>query len=113
MFAFPARSMSQPEIAQKVEIMTRIALAIAALAASLCFAAAPSQAGQTGHAPWCSVQNLGFGEQEWDCSYPTAAACAPTVISGNRGFCNLNPYFAEERGYAPAPRHRRYHRYDR
>lgn len=91
--------------------MTRIALAIAALAATLCLAATSSQAGQTGNAPWCSVQNLGFGELQWDCSYATAAACAPTITAGNRGFCNINPYFAEERGYAPSPRYRR-HRHD-
>ena len=93
--------------------MTRIALAIAALAATLCFAAAPSQAGQYGNAPWCSVQYLGLGEQEWDCEYATAAACAPTVIAGNRGFCNRNPYVSEERPYAPAPRYRHHDRYYR
>ena len=105
--------MPSPEIAQKVEIMTRIALAIAALAAVLWFAAAPSQAGTYGNGPWCSVQNLGFGEFEWDCEYASAAACAPTVVAGNRGFCNRNPYFAEERAGAPAPRYRRHHRYYR
>jgi hypothetical protein len=93
--------------------MKRIALAIAALAAGLCFAAAPSQAGQVGHAPWCSVQMLGLGEQEWDCEYATAAACAPTVISGNRGFCNRNPYFAEEQALPPGPHYRRHHQYYR
>jgi hypothetical protein len=91
--------------------MTRIALAIAALAATVCFGATTSQAGQVGNAPWCSVQNLGFGEQEWDCTYATAAACAPTVTGGNRGFCNVNPYFAAENGPAPAPRYRHHHRY--
>ena len=63
--------------------MTRIVLAIAALAATLCFAATPGQAGQVGNAPWCSVQNLGMGEFMWDCEYATAAACAPTVIAGS------------------------------
>jgi len=91
--------------------MTRIALGLAALAAALCFATAPSQAGTYGNAPWCSVEYLGYGEQNWDCEYATAAACAPTVIAGNRGFCNRNPYFAEERGYGPAPRSRRHHGY--
>ena len=93
--------------------MTRIALAIAALAAGLCFAAAPSEAGQVGNAPWCSVQMLGYGEQEWDCEYATAAACAPTVISGNRGFCNLNPYFPQEQAPPPGPHYRRHHQYYR
>jgi hypothetical protein len=94
--------------------MTRIALAIAALAAALCFAAAaPSQAGTYGNAPWCSVQNLGMGEFEWDCEYASAAVCAPTVVAGNRGFCNPNPYFGEERAWAPAPHYRHHHRYYR
>lgn len=90
--------------------MTRIAFAVAALAASLCFAATPGQAGQYGNAPWCSVQNLGMGEFVWDCEYATAAACAPTVVAGNRGYCNQNPYFAEGRGLPPAPRYRHHHR---
>jgi len=93
--------------------MTRIALAIAALAATLCLAATTSQAGQVGNAPWCSVQNLGFGEQEWDCEYATAAACAPTVTAGNRGFCNVNPYLAEQQAPPPGPHHRRHRPYDR
>ncbi|MFZ3354692.1 MAG: DUF3551 domain-containing protein [Xanthobacteraceae bacterium] len=93
--------------------MTRIALAIAAFAAAVCFGMPSSQAGQTGNAPWCAVQNLGMGEVEWDCRYASAAACAPNVTGGNRGFCNLNPYFAAERGYAPAPRYRHHHRYYR
>ncbi len=93
--------------------MTRIALAIAAFAAAVCFGMPSSQAGQTGNAPWCAVQNLGMGEVEWDCRYASAAACAPTVTGGNRGFCNLNPYFAAEGGYAPAPRYRHHHKYYR
>jgi hypothetical protein len=91
--------------------MTRIALAAAALAAGLSFAAAPSQAGQVGNAPWCSVQNLGYGVQEWDCEYATAAACAPTVTGGNRGFCNLNPYVAEQPAVASPPYRRHHHPY--
>jgi hypothetical protein len=35
------------------------------------------------------------------------------VTGGNRGFCNLNPYFAAERGYAPAPHYRHHHKYYR
>jgi hypothetical protein len=93
--------------------MIRIALALAAVAAAAWFGMSSSQAGQTGNAPWCSVQNIGMGAMEWDCEYPTAAACAPSVTGGNRGFCNRNPYFAEERGYAPAPRYRHHHRYYR
>jgi Protein of unknown function (DUF3551) len=87
--------------------MTRIALAIAALAATVCFDMPSSQAGTYGDAPWCAVQNVGMGEIVWDCEYATAAACAPAVLGGNRGFCNRNPYFGQ------APRYRYYHRYYR
>jgi hypothetical protein len=79
--------------------MTRIALAIAPLATILCFVLSPSHAQAYGNAPWCAVRELGSGEVEWDCEYYSAAECAPTVIAGNRGFCNLNPYLA----YAPRP----------
>jgi hypothetical protein len=39
------------------------------------------------------VQNLGAGDVVWDCEFRTAEACAPHVIAGNRGFCNINPSF--------------------
>ena len=34
---------------------------------------------------------------EWDCEYGSIETCRPNVIAGNRGFCQLNPY------YSPAP----------
>jgi Protein of unknown function (DUF3551) len=83
----------------EVTIMTRIALAIAPLATILCFAVSPANAQTYGNAPWCAVRELGTGEVQWDCQYASAAECAPTVVAGNRGFCNVNPYLA----YAPAP----------
>jgi hypothetical protein len=83
--------------------MTRIALAIAPLATILCFALSPTHAQAYGNAPWCAVRELGSGEVEWDCEYYSAAECAPTVIAGNRGFCNLNPYLAYAPGPAPQP----------
>lgn len=88
--------------------MRRIALFIAAAAATLCFNAAPSRAATYGGAPWCAVRDLGSGNVEWDCEYGSAEECAPTVTGGNRGFCNVNPYFAG--AYRPVapwhPRHR-------
>jgi hypothetical protein len=36
----------------------------------------------------------------WDCRYSSFAQCRPNVLTGNRGFCNVNPYFA----YQPADR---------
>jgi hypothetical protein len=84
--------------------MTRIALLAAVTAAILCLNAQPSRA--YGNAPWCAVRNIGFGDVEWDCEYASAAECAPTVVAGNRGFCNENPNFV--RPYRPvAPWHPR------
>lgn len=47
----------------------------------------------SGDAPWCAVVEIGAGEVEWDCHYQTIEQCRPNVIAGNRGFCNLNPYY--------------------
>ena len=88
--------------------MTPIALALAAVAAAVCFGTSPSRAGTYGDAPWCAVQNLGMGDMEWDCEFASAAACAPAIVAGNRGFCNRNPYFvaAVPPGYPRPYRHR-------
>ena len=103
------------EMIVKVTIMIRIALAIAPLAAILCFTLSPAKAQTYGNAPWCAVRELGTGEVEWDCQYYSAAECAPTVVAGNRGFCNVNPYLpyrAEPGPQPPGPRHyRRHHRH--
>jgi hypothetical protein len=64
-----------------------------------------SHAGSFGNAPWCAVQNLGAGDVVWDCEFPSAEACAPHVIAGNRGFCNINPGFVPPHSATPA-RHR-------
>jgi hypothetical protein len=41
-------------------------------------------------APWCAVTKDG---DHWDCRYWSAAECQPNVVTGNRGWCNQNPYF--------------------
>ena len=42
----------------------------------------------------------------WDCQYNSFEACVPNVVSGNRGFCNVNPVFGL---YATKPTaHRKY-----
>jgi len=93
----------------RVEAMTRIALSIAALAALCCFDALSTKAKAYGDAPWCAVRSLGTGEVEWDCEYNSVDECAPTVIAGNRGFCNPNPYWV---GPPPAPvTHPRHYRH--
>lgn len=53
-----------------------------------------------GLAPWCAVIPMGPGDAYWDCQYPSIEACRPTIISGNRGFCNPNPRWPG--WYAPA-----------
>lgn len=91
--------------------MTRIALAIAPLTAIVFFTGAPANAQSYGNAPWCAVREIGTGEVQWDCEYSSAAECAPTVVAGNRGFCNLNPYLAYAPGPGPQPlRARPYYR---
>ena len=95
--------------------LTRIALTMAPVAALACFNVVPAAAQTYGNAPWCAVRDLGTGEIQWDCQYYSAAECAPTVISGNRGFCNVNPYLPYGAGPGPGPlppraRHSRRHR---
>ncbi|MGB6537527.1 MAG: DUF3551 domain-containing protein [Xanthobacteraceae bacterium] len=93
--------------------MIRIAMAVAASATIAFLNVSAARAQTYGNAPWCAVREMGSGEVQWDCNYSSATECAPTVTAGNRGTCNLNPYFA--RRYpdrpGPAPRHRHYHRH--
>jgi len=88
------------DTATGMKIMQRFALSHAAAAAILCLATPPSRAQTTGDAPWCAVTEQGAGWVVHDCQYWSAAECAPHVIAGDRGFCNLNPYF---QGAYPAP----------
>jgi hypothetical protein len=97
----------------KVTNMTRTALAIAPLTAILCFTLSPAQAQTYGNAPWCAVRDLGTGEIQWDCQYYSAAECAPTVVAGNRGFCNVNPYLPYAAGPRPQPPGARHHHHHR
>jgi hypothetical protein len=85
-----------------------LAIALAALGTAMVFHLPESHAATYGNAPWCAVTNSGGGDMEWDCEYQSAAQCAPEVIAGNRGFCNLNPAGPQ---YAPAPpvSHRKRH----
>jgi hypothetical protein len=77
--------------------MTRIISAAVLVIAVMALAPVPAQAG--GQAPWCAVINQGR-DSYWDCHYSTFEACYPTVLAGNRGFCNENPAYEG----APAPR---------
>lgn len=92
----------------------RLILSITGAAAALAVSVTAGSAGTFGNAPWCAVQNLGAGDVTWDCEFPSAAACAPYVLAGNRGFCNINPRWASAPPAGPGPGsgpywHHRYH----
>ncbi|MGH6671247.1 MAG: DUF3551 domain-containing protein [Xanthobacteraceae bacterium] len=72
----------------------RIGLAIAGLAIMICFDAPSSHAQIYGNAPWCAVMEIGAGEVQRDCDYDSLRDCTQSVIAGNRGFCQINPYYA-------------------
>jgi len=69
--------------------LAKLTFGAAALLAAMCFGTSPSRA--YGNAPWCAVITL-QGDVYWDCQYRTVEECAPNVVAGNRGFCNLNPW---------------------
>ena len=82
--------------------------AAAGFAAAIGFGVPASHAGSFGNAPWCAVQNLGAGDMVWDCEFRSVEECAPHVIAGNRGFCNINPGFVPP-PYAAPIKHRKRH----
>jgi hypothetical protein len=83
-------------------------LVVSVLIVMAVFARHPAEARE---APWCAVQDIGWGTMIEDCSYWTLQQCVPHVIAGNRGFCNQNPRWQgpwpPEQQRAP----RRSHRY--
>jgi hypothetical protein len=50
-----------------------------------------------GDSRWCAVANQGTDALSWDCEYDTIEDCTPAVLTGNRGYCAMNPY------WRPAP----------
>ena len=90
--------------------MNRILFLLLAAAAGLSFAISPGHAAYLGNAPWCAVVNIGAGDVEWDCEYRSIEACRPNVIAGNRGFCQINPYYSPAPAYG-APYVKRAHRH--
>jgi hypothetical protein len=87
----------------------RLTAAIVTVAAALCLQVSSSQAQYYGDAPWCAVLQIGTGSVTWHCYYRTVEECVPNVLGGNRGSCNLNPYFTASRGPATTvrPAHRK------
>jgi hypothetical protein len=70
----------------------KLAFAVAA-AAALCLDAGTSHAGMYGNSRWCAVTNQGSDALSWDCEYDTIEDCTPAVLTGNRGYCAMNPYW--------------------
>jgi hypothetical protein len=98
--------------AKATKAMVRLTIAVAAVAAALCLQVSSSQAQYYGGAPWCAVLEVGTGAVSWHCYYRTVEECVPNVLAGNRGSCNLNPYFTASRGPATSARpahHKRQH----
>jgi hypothetical protein len=86
-----------------MKAMMRLVLAAIVTGAALCFNVSGSRA----FGPWCAVTDKGTGNIYWDCQYDSLEACVPNVLSGNRGFCNVNPAFGL---YAAKPTERRKYR---
>jgi hypothetical protein len=55
-------------------------------------------------APWCAVISKGDGDAYWDCHYSSIEECRPTILAGNRGFCNPNPNWIGWYGSPERPR---------
>lgn len=91
--------------------MTRFVLIIAAIASGLGLTVLPGSAQTTGNAPWCAVINIGTGEIVHECYYQTEEQCAPNVVAGNRGFCNVNPYYRAPLALPPMRHSRRHMHY--
>jgi hypothetical protein len=73
-------------------MMTCMIFAAVVAFVSLAFGLRPATAYE---APWCVVINSGV-DVHWDCQYQSLEQCYPTVLGGNRGFCNPNPYFVAQ-----------------
>jgi hypothetical protein len=77
--------------------MIRTIVGAAAALASVSFSPGHAQAAQ---ASWCAVIEVAKGSVYWDCQYHSFEDCYSrgNILAGNRGFCNLSPYYAG--GYA-------------
>jgi Protein of unknown function (DUF3551) len=78
---------------------------VVAFAGALLFDARPAAAytNIVELARWCAVINLGR-DAYWDCHYSSIEECRPTILAGNRGFCNPNPYWIGRYGPPERPR---------
>ena len=67
--------------------------AVAAVLASLQFAPSTATTQYYTSAPWCAVISLGDNDVHRECIYRSIEQCRTTILAGNRGFCNPNPYY--------------------
>ena len=74
--------------------MSRMIFTVAAVFFSLQLGLTPAMAQYYSSARWCAVISLGAGDVHWECIYRSIEQCRTTILAGNRGFCNPNPYFA-------------------
>ncbi len=74
--------------------MFRIIFTVATVFGLLHLAPTAATAQYYSSAPWCAVVSLGAGDVHWECIYRSIEQCRPTILAGNRGFCNPNPYYA-------------------
>lgn len=74
--------------------MSRMIFVVAAVFPLLQFAPTAATAQYYTSAPWCAVISFGAGDVHWECIYRSIEECRPTILAGNRGFCNPNPYYA-------------------
>jgi hypothetical protein len=101
----PSKDKLRDNLVIRMKTIMRLVFAVAVSAAALCFNVPVSLAFE--HGPWCAVVNIGTGNVIWDCQYNSIEECVPHVLSGNRGFCNVNPAFGL---YAAQPTKHRKHR---
>ena len=74
-----------------MKIHMRLVLVDAVISAALCFSVPVSRGFE--HGPLCAVVSTWNGNVTWECQYNSVEECVPNVLSGNRGFCNVNPAF--------------------
>ena len=98
--AAAVKIMIEPTFAAALFSAAAISLGVLSLGVST------SHASTYGNAPWCAVVDQGAGNIMWECLYASVAECSPNVLSGNRGFCQRNPYWQGAWGPAPRYRHR-------
>jgi hypothetical protein len=88
-------------------MMIRTILVAAAALASVSLS--PGHAEGVAEASWCAVISLGTGDAYWDCQYHSFEDCyrRGNILAGNRGFCNLSPYYVAGSQRQTGKRHAR------